>query len=96
MNILLEDTFIDPFAPVIGVVVANGKYVGPGVGGGALEDQGFHSQANGHLQRKCAFSSQYFNKCVICRSRPPAMGREWVLGRKDSPLSPLCLSSSFF
>ena len=64
MNILLEDTFIDPFAPVIRVVVAEGKYVGPGVGGGALEDQGFHSQANGHLQRKCAFFFSVFSTNV--------------------------------
>ena len=65
MNILLEDTFIDPFAPVIRVVVAEGKYVGPGVGGGALEDQGFHSQATVISRGNVLFSSQYFNKYVV-------------------------------
>ena len=69
MNILLEDTFIDPFAPVIGVVVAEGKYVGPGVGGGALEHQGFHSQANGHLQKKCAFFFSVFQQMCFFSSQ---------------------------
>ena len=69
MNILLEDTFIDPFAPVIRVVVAEGKYVGPGVGGGALEHQGFHSQANGHLQKKCAFFFSVFQQMCFFSSQ---------------------------